>query len=72
MEDNKSYVRYEDFGDVGDGATDDLKAIVDAHAFANAKGLPVRATDGATYYIGGTRMWATVKTTPTLEMLNLS
>lgn len=62
MEENKSFVRYEDFGAVGDGVTDDLKAIVDAHAFANAKGLPVRATDGATYYVGGVRMWATVKT----------
>jgi hypothetical protein len=47
-------VRYEDFGAKGDGKTDDHPAIVRAHAYANEHGLPVRAKDGATYYVGGT------------------
>lgn len=47
-------VRYEDFGAVGDGKTEDHPAIIRAHAYANEHGLPVRAKDGATYYIGGT------------------
>lgn len=46
-------VRYEDFGAAGDGKTDDLHAIARAHAHANANGLPVKANDDATYYIGG-------------------
>lgn len=47
-------VRYEDFGAKGDGKTDDFAAIARAHQFANEHKLPVRAKDGATYYIGGT------------------
>ena len=46
-------VRYAKFGAVGNGVTDDLEAIVKAHEFANQHGLPVKADDGATYYIGG-------------------
>ncbi|MFT5122891.1 MAG: hypothetical protein ACI97B_001523 [Verrucomicrobiales bacterium] len=46
-------VRYEDFGAKGDGKTDDHPAIIRAHEYANEHGLPVRAKDGATYYIGG-------------------
>jgi len=45
-------ITYEAFGAVGDGRTDDRKAIMAAHAAANEKGLPVRAKDGATYYMG--------------------
>ncbi len=45
-------VRYSDFGAVGDGVTDDLKAIATAHLIANARNLPVRADEGKTYYIG--------------------
>jgi hypothetical protein len=37
---------------VGDGRTDVRRAIMAAHAAANEKGLPVRAKDGATYYMG--------------------
>lgn len=46
-------VRYEDFGARGDGKTDDFEAITKAHAHANESGLPVKADDGATYYLGG-------------------
>ncbi len=46
-------VRYSDFGAKGDGKTDDIDAIAEAHAFANQHGLPVKADEGATYYIGG-------------------
>lgn len=46
-------VRYKDFGAVGDGKTDDFDALIKAHAHANEKGLPVKAEDKATYYIGG-------------------
>ena len=46
-------VTYEEFGAVGDGKADDQSAIVAAHAAANEKGLPVKAGDGKTYYIGG-------------------
>lgn len=46
-------VRYAQFGARGDSVADDFDAIAKAHAFANEHGLPVRAEDGATYYIGG-------------------
>jgi hypothetical protein len=49
---SKKWVSYHDFGAKGDGKTDDVKAIAAAHAFANEHGLPVKADNGATYYIG--------------------
>ncbi len=55
-------VTYEAFGARGDGETDDLPAIVEAHAFANERGLPVHARDGATYYISGRKLTAIVQT----------
>ena len=55
-------VTYEEFGAVGDGKTDDQKAIVAAHKAANAKGLPVKAGDGKTYYIGKGSEVAVIKT----------
>jgi len=55
-------VRYSDFGAVGDGVTDDFDAIVAAHAYANAEGLPVRADPGAVYYIGGSDKTAMIQT----------
>ena len=58
----QDFVTYEQFGAVGDGKADDQKAIVAAHAAANEKGLPVRAGDGKTYYIGGGSAVAIVKT----------
>jgi hypothetical protein len=56
------FVRYSDFGAKGDGKTDDIEAIVAAHAFANEKGLPVKADEGATYYIGGKNRTAVIRT----------
>lgn len=47
----KKYVTYEKFGAVGDGVTDDFPAMKAAHEAANLKGIPVRAKDGAKYYI---------------------
>ena len=55
-------VYYSEHGAVGDGETDDLEAIVAAHAFANAQGLPVRADAGATYYIGDSDKTAVIQT----------
>ena len=46
-------VKYSDFGARGDGKTDDIESIAGTHAFANMHNLPVKADDGATYYIGG-------------------
>lgn len=45
-------VRYSDFGAAGDGKTDDFDALIAAHQHANTHGLPVRADDGVTYYLG--------------------
>ena len=55
-------VTYEEFGAAGDGKTDDMAAIVAAHTAANEKGLPVRAGDGKTYYIGGGALTADIRT----------
>lgn len=56
------YITYEMFGAVGDGVTDDLPAIVKAHAEANAKSLPVKAKEGATYYLRGHGCIAVIQT----------
>ena len=58
----KGLVRYSDFGARGDGKTDDIDAIAGAHAFANKHGLPVKADEGATYYIGGKNRTAIIQT----------
>lgn len=58
----KGVVQYRDFGAQGDGKTDDLSAIVKAHAFANQEGLQVKAEDGAEYYIGGKKLTAIIQT----------
>ena len=55
-------VRYEDFGAVGDGETDDFAAIIKAHAFANKHSRPIVARDEATYYIGGQDATAIIQT----------
>lgn len=56
------FVPYEEFGARGDGKTDDLAAIVAAHACANRLGLPVRARDDAVYYVGRDCSTAEVET----------
>lgn len=58
----QEYVTYEQYGAVGDGAHDDQAAIIAAHAAANEKNLPVRAKDGATYYIGKGAEVAVIRT----------
>jgi hypothetical protein len=55
-------VCYSDFGAMGDGKTDDTDAIAATHAFANQQGLPVKADEGATYYIGGKDRTAVIMT----------
>lgn len=58
----RGWVRYRDFGARGDGKTDDIDAIAAAHAFANQQGLPVKADEGATYYISGKERTAVIRT----------
>ena len=55
-------VTYEAFGAVGDGTADDLPAIVEAHAFANTHGLPVKSKPGATYHLGRRGLTALIAT----------
>lgn len=55
-------VRYNDFGAMGDGHTDDFEALKKAHDFANQNKLPVKADDNATYYIGGTDQTIIIQT----------
>ncbi len=56
------HVDYESFGAAGDGVTDDLPAICQAHAFANARGLPVRSRPDATYHLGRRALTAAIAT----------
>lgn len=55
-------VIYEAFGAVGNGVADDLPAIVEAHAFANSHGLPVRSKPSATYHLGRRALTAIIAT----------
>ena len=55
-------VTYEAFGAVGDGVTDDLSAICQAHAYANEHGLGVRTRPDATYHLGGRALTAIIAT----------
>lgn len=58
----RGYVSYNDFGARGDGKTDDIDAIAATHAFANQNSLPVKAAEGASYYIGGKDRTAIIRT----------
>ena len=53
MDFKEGLIDYESFGAKGDGVTDDMPAICEAHAYANAHGLSVRTKPGATYHLGG-------------------
>ncbi len=55
-------VSYEAFGAIGDGVADDLPAIVEAHAFANAHGLSVQARPVAAYHLGRRSLTAVIAT----------
>ncbi len=55
-------ITYEMYGAVGDGVTDDLPAIVKAHEEANRQNLPVRAREGAVYYLSPRDLTAVVET----------
>lgn len=55
-------VTYEAFGATGDGVTDDLPAIVAAHDYANAHGLPVHSRPDATYHLGRRALTAIIAT----------
>ena len=58
----EKYLTYEEFGAVGDGVTDDIVAIAKCHEEANLRSLPVKARDGAKYYVSGKKCPATIKT----------
>ncbi len=55
-------VHYSDLGAIGNGKADDINAIAATHAFANQYNLPVKADEGATYYIGGKERTAVIQT----------
>ena len=57
----EKYLSYEQFGAKGDGVTDDIDAIIACHEEANKTGTPIKAKDGAKYYIAKVAT-ATVKT----------
>ena len=57
-----SYVTYMEFGAKGDGVTNDIKAIVATHEYANSAGITVRGDEGATYYISAAEAGAVVMT----------
>ena len=58
----RSYLTYEEFGAAGDGFQDDLPAVVRCHEEANRLKLPVRAKDGAVYYLGRRALTAKIMT----------
>ncbi len=58
----KEYITYEMFGAAGDGIRDDMPAIVKAHAEANIRNIPVKAKEGACYYISPKALTAVIMT----------
>ena len=56
------HITYEQFGAAGDGRTDDMPAIVRAHEEANRQNLPVRAKEGAVYFIANIARTAEIRT----------
>ena len=59
---DNNFLTYEEFGAIGDGKHDDIDAIIACHNAANERNIPVKARDGATYYIGGKNKSAVIKT----------
>ncbi|MBP5224690.1 MAG: hypothetical protein J6Z38_03825, partial [Lachnospiraceae bacterium] len=55
-------VSYKEFGAVGDGVHDDLAAVIEAHAYANAHHLPVKGDKGAVFYFGTHKTTAVIGT----------
>lgn len=55
-------VTYEVFGAIGDGVADDLPAICEAHAYANAHSLPVQTKADAIYHLGRRALTAIIAT----------
>ena len=62
MDFKEGLIDYESFGAKGDGVTDDMPAICEAHAYANAHGLSVRTKPDATYHLGGQALTAVIAT----------
>ncbi len=56
------HVTYESFGAVGDGVTDDLPAIFQAHAYANEHELSIQSRPDATYHLGRQALTAIIAT----------
>lgn len=59
---HEKYLTYEQFGAKGDGITNDQHAIFECHSSANKQGIPVKARDGARYYIGCEDLTAIIRT----------
>ncbi len=59
---SKGVISYNDLGAKGDGKTDDIVPIAATHEIANKYGLKVKASDRASYYIGGTSRSAIIQT----------
>lgn len=59
---NRGLIQYSDLGAKGDGKTDDIDHIAATHAVANQYGLPVKADDGAMYYLSGKERTAVIRT----------
>ena len=58
----ESIVTYEEFGAKGDGITDDLPAICQAHEHANKNNLAVKSKADATYHLGSKPLTAIIAT----------
>lgn len=56
------FITYEMYGAAGNGVTDDMPAIIKAHEEANRLSLPVKAREGAVYYIAPKNYTAIIQT----------